>query len=273
MTEAGSDRRTVPLGSLCACRSGQALACVLVLAAATTAADVTVGARVGRGDYSGSLQTPTGGQPGTASPARPTFSELRLDDGPVYGFDVRGDIGDIYALEFSMYRARQDSTSVLATPLMFNGAMFDAGETIASEFGFNGYDVSAIAEFAAGSRTLIEVGMTYARTAFEIEIEGASQRRRRGYHINALGVLVRAEHRLNDRVEVGMDTLLAPSYSNFHEWYRIEPFVGYAIDDRWEVRLLVTLDWIDYDDAHKQTLPNHLDFERVTASAELRYSW
>ena len=214
----------------------------------------------GRLTHDGFLQTPAGGEPGTATQERPTFAELNLQGG-----SYRWVAG---AVRFGRFALRARFTDIgevagaeLALPLTSQGQTFAAREKVRTRAALDRLSLALTRSFGFADGMALDLGPWLGWTAFDLGIEGVASRVDRSYRVYAVGVTARLRKRLGNRWHVGFASTLAPAFDGAAGQYSAEPSISFLLREGLDVRLGLRFDAFAYDDSHKQTLPNRL---RVT---------
>lgn len=211
--------------------------------------------------HNGFLQTPAGGEPGTATAKRPTVDELAVGDGN-YRW-VAGTVGlGRHALELRYTTISDSGRTTLDTALVSQGNAFDAGSAVRSSLGLDGLSLAFTRSFAFGEDTRLRVGPWVGWTAFDLDVDGARADVDRSYRVYALGAKAALDKALGRRWRMGAEAIVAPAFDGAAARYTIEPSLSYGLSDRVEIRLATRLAAFRYDDAHKQVWPNRLRIDR-----------
>ena len=218
-------------------------------------------AGIGLVAHEGSLQTPAGGEPGTASAGRPTLDELAVGDGR-YRW-IAGAVGFGRYVLAVRYTAIGDSGSAtLSTPLVSQANAFDAGSDVRTVLSLDGLSLRFTRSFEFGGDTRLTLGPWVGWTAFDLDIDGAAAGVDRSYRVYALGASGTLDKILGRRWRVGSEVIIAPSFDGSAARYVVEPSLTYRLRDHVDVRLAARLAAFRYDDAHKQVWPNRLHVDR-----------
>ena len=141
----------------------------------------------GRLTHDGFLQTPAGGEPGTATQERPTFAELNLQGG-----SYRWVAG---AVRFGRFALRARFTDIgevagaeLALPLTSQGQTFAAREKVRTRAALDRLSLALTRSFGFADGTALDLGPWLGWTAFDLGIEGVASRVDRSYRVYAVGV-------------------------------------------------------------------------------------
>ena len=216
---------------------------------------------VGVLSHDGFLQTPAGGEPGTATAGRPTVDELAVSDG-TYRW-VAGAVGfGRYCLDIRYTMISDSGRATLATALVSQGNAFDAGSAVRAELGLDGLALAFTRSFAFGEDTRLRVGPWIGWTAFDLDVNTAGAGVDRSYRVYALGAKAALDKALGGRWRVGAEAIVAPAFEGAAARYSIEPSLSYGLNDHVEIRLAMRLAAFRYDDAHKQVWPNRLRIDR-----------
>ena len=264
-----------------------ALTAAALLAAASGGAAASEASRfaleIGAGAPSqrGHLQTPAGGQPGTASDQRPTLRELALADGHDRWLAGSARFGR-YAISARYAQIGDAASAVLNAPLRAQGQSFAAGETLHSRASFDALSLALLRGFRAGSadradsagtRLRIAAGPWLGWTAFHFEVDGANAAVRRRYRVYALGAQARADMRIGGNWQVSATATIAPALLDGAAGrLALDAGIGYRATRHLHLRLGARIERFRYDDAHKQTLPNRLAVRR-SAVPTLAAQW
>lgn len=216
--------------------------------------------------HDGFLQTPAGGEPGTATAGRPTVDELAVGDG-AYRW-VAGTVGfGRYWLDIRYTTISDSGRATLANALVSQGNAFDAGSAVRSALGLDGLSLAFTRSFAFGEDTRLRVGPWVGWTAFDLDVDGARADVDRSYRVYALGAKAALDKALGKRWRMGAEAIVAPAFDGAAARYTIEPSLSYGLSDRVEIRLATRLAAFRYDDAHKQVWPNRLRIDRRVVPA------
>lgn len=211
--------------------------------------------------HDGFLQTPAGGEPGTATAERPTVDELAVGDGN-YRW-IAGTVGlGRYALDVRYTTISDSGRTTLATALVSQGNAFDAGSDLRTTLGLDGLSLAFTRSFAFGQDTGLKVGPWVGWTAFDLDVDGARAGVDRSYRVYALGATAALDKALGGRWRAAAQAIVAPAFEGAAARYTIEPSLTYGLGDHVEIRLAARLAAFRYDDAHKQVWPNRLRIDR-----------
>ena len=229
-------------------------------------------AGVGVINHEGFLQTPAGGEPGTASAARPTLDELSVGDG-----HYRWLAGAVGFGRFSLqvrYTAMGDSgRATLSKPLVSQGNAFDAGGDLRTVLRLDGLSLAFTRSFEFDGDTRMTLGPWIGWTAFDLDVDEAAAGVDRSYRVYALGARATLDRILGRRWRVGAEAIVAPAFEGAAARYTVEPSLSYRVRDHVEIRLATRLAAFRYDDAHKQVWPNRLRVDRrVIPAVSVRFS-
>jgi hypothetical protein len=162
------------------------------------------------GGLSGHLHTPTGGQPGTTSPNRPTVGEIGLDGlDAMPCLDARFGFTPRHELHLTYVAIERSGTDVLGTTLISQGRTFPAGSAVRSEFGLDtvriGYRPHAWQCCTDQWRLTPEFGVGMALFEYQLNSPSASGPVDRSYNVGFpyLGLLY--ERPLSDRLQFETD--------------------------------------------------------------------
>ena len=253
---------------------------LMALAAACTAAEdlsdrhfaVEVGMGLGLVSHEGFLQTPAGGQPGTASAGRPTLDELAVGDGHYRWIAGAAGFGR-YALAVRYTAIGDSGSATLSTPLVSQGNAFDAGSDVRTVLSLDGLSLAFTRSFELRGDTRLTLGPWLGWTAFDLDIDGATAGVDRSYRVYALGASATLHRTLGRRWRVGTEAIIAPAFDGSAARYTVEPSLTYRLRDHVEIRLAARLAAFRYDDAHKQAWPNRLRVDRrVMPAVSVRFS-
>ena len=227
---------------------------------------------LGRVDASGHLQTPAGGQVGTASAKRPTLAEAALDGGHYRWLAASVNLGG-GRLRLRYADVAAQGREALASPLVSQGRAFDAGETIRSRAAFDTLTLGWTWRFEReGWRA--ELGPQVRWTAFDLRIDGAGQAVDRRYRVYAVGAFGILSKQLRERLHGTLEATIAPAFDGAASAYALAPSIEYRVGERFGLRLGARFEAFAYDDAHKQTLPNDLSVRRrLLPTLALRARW
>lgn len=211
--------------------------------------------------HDGFLQTPAGGEPGTATAGRPTVDELAVGDGS-YRW-VAGTVGlGRYALDVRYTTIGDSGHATLDTALVSQGNAFDAGSAVRTTLGLDGLSLAFTRSFAFGEDTRLRVGPWVGWTAFDLDVDGAGAAVDRSYRVYALGVNAVLDRTIGGGWRVAAEAIVAPAFEGAATRFTVEPSLSYGLSDRVEVRLATRLAAFRYDDGHKQVWPNRLRIDR-----------
>lgn len=211
--------------------------------------------------HDGFLQTPAGGEPGTATAKRPTVDELAVGDGSYCW--VAGTVGfGRYALAVRYTTISDSGRATLASALVSQGNAFDAGSDVRTELSLDGLSLAFTRSFAFGEDTRLKVGPWIGWTAFDLDVLAAGAGVDRSYRVYALGANAVLDKALGRRWRVGAEAIVAPAFEGAAARFTVEPSLSYGLNDHVEIRLATRLAAFRYDDAHKQVWPNRLRIER-----------
>lgn len=211
--------------------------------------------------HDGFLQTPAGGEPGTATAKRPTVDELAVGEGN-YRW-VAGTVGfGRYALDVSYTTISDSGRTTLATALVSQGNAFDAGSDLRTTLRLDGLSLAFTRSFAFGEDTRLGIGPWIGWTAFDLQIDAAAAGVDRSYRVYALGAKAAFDKALGGRWRAGAEAVVAPAFEGAAARYSVEPWLSYALIEGVEIRLAMRLAAFRYDDAHKQVWPNRLQVDR-----------
>ena len=255
--------------------------CQRVLPAAWLAASLAAGSAFAEGSLevglgsvgsSGHLQTPAGGQIGTASAKRPTLAEAALDGGHYRWLAASANLGR-GRLHLRYADIAAQGTSALANHLVAQSRAFDAGETIRSRAAFDTLTLAWTWRFEReGWRA--ELGPQVRWTAFDLRIDGTGQAVDRRYRVYAVGAFGILSKQLGQRFNAVLEATAAPAFDGAASAYALAPSIEYRIGERLRLRLGARFEAFGYDDAHKQTLPNDLNVRRrLLPTLALRARW
>ena len=243
-----------------------------MLTVASAFAETTLEVGIAPVDASGHLQTPAGGQIGTASTKRPTLAEAALDGGHYRWLAASAKLGSgSLHLRYADIAAR--GTAALPNRLVSQARAFDSGEQVRSRAAFDTLTLAWTWRFEReGWRA--ELGPQVRWTAFDLRIDGAGQavdRRYRVYAVGAFGVLSK---QFGQRFNAVLEATAAPAFDGAASAYALAPSIEYRIGERFGLRLGARFEAFGYDDAHKQTLPNDLSVRRrLLPTLALRARW
>ena len=221
---------------------------------------------VGRLVHDGFLQTPAGGESGTATQGRPTFAELNLQGGSYRWVAGTVDFGR-FSLRARFADIGEVADAKLALPLTSQGQTFAAGETVRSRATLDGLSLALTRSFGFADGTVLDLGPWLGWTAFDLGIEGVASRVDRSYRVYAVGLTAVLSKRLGNRWHVGFAGTLAPAFDGAAGQISAEPSISFLLREVLDVRLGLRVDAFRYDDSHKQTLPNRLRVTRRVAPA------
>ena len=211
--------------------------------------------------HDGFLQTPAGGEPGTATAGRPTVDELAVGDG-TYRW-VAGTVGfGRFALAVRYTTISDSGRATLATALVSQGNAFAPGSAVRTTLGLDGLSLALTRSFAFGEDTRLKVGPWIGWTAFDLDVLAAGAGVDRSYRVYALGANAVLDKTLGRRWRVGAEAIAAPAFEGAAARFTVEPSLSYGLNDHVEIRLATRLAAFRYDDAHKQVWPNRLRIDR-----------
>lgn len=261
-----------PMGRQCRMLLLTALATACAAAEDRTEPHFAFEAGVGLIAREGFLQTPAGGEPGTASAGRPTVDELAVGDGHyrwaagVVGFGR-------YAFTIRYTAVGDSGSAILSKPLVSQGNAFDAGSDVRTVLGLDGLSLAITRAFDFESDTKMTLGPWVGWTAFDLHVDGAAAGVDRSYRVYALGARAKLDKIFGRRWRVGVEAIVAPAFEGSAARYAVEPSLSYRLRDRAEIRLATRLEAFRYDDAHKQVWPNRLRVDRrVMPAVSIRIS-
>ncbi len=248
------------------------LPATVLLVISAQAADYAVEVGGGPAEHRGFLQTPAGGQFGTASLGRPTVEELGLGSSG-YGW-LGGRIGfGRYALGARYAVIADEAAAVLGEPLVAQGRPLAAGTAVRTKASFDGLSITLGRSFPIGEATLA-AGPWIGWTAFSLEIDSDQGNVDRSYRVYALGIRAELDRPLGERWGLGCALTLAPAFEGSAKHHVGECGVRCGLGERATLRLGARFERFGYDDAHKQELPNRLDVRRaVRPMLAFRWRW
>ena len=265
-------------------RVGLALLAVLALPGAAREYWLEVGA--GPPEQSGYLQTPAGGMPGTASPKRPTLTEIDLDRGdcrwlgvgvdfPLGVDNAKAEFGSRFRLRFRMRYAAvgDEATAVLDDAFTIRAGAFGVGDSVRSRVSFDNLTLTLGAVFDLTAGLSAEVGGEIGWTAFDFTMVGAHHRSERAYHITTIGVVGAVTRDFDNGWHLAARLAAAPRTEGTGSRYTVEARLRRDLPGRVSVALGARIERFRYDDGHKQSLPNRLEVTRrvvPTVSVRLR---
>lgn len=253
-------------------RRGAWLLAAALLAAPVDAARFAAEVGAGSSSQRGHLQTPAGGQPGTASDRRPTLRELALTGGRDRWLAGSARFGR-HALHARYAQAGDAAFAVLHAPLRAQGQSFAAGAELRSRVSFDALSVALLRAIPAGERLRVAAGPWLGWTAFHLEMDAADAAVRRRYRVYALGAQANADLRLGGRWRFSAAATLAPALlQGAAGRIAFAAGIGYQATRTLQLRLGARIERFRYDDAHKQTLPNRVAARR-TAAPTLAAQW
>ena len=256
-----------------------------ILAAALTALAVPAVGRdyaldfgFGLPSQSGYLQTPAGGMPGTASPGRPTLSEIDLDGGRYRWLGAKVGIGPLAAkpnaapfhLRFhACYRmVGDDATASVADAFTIRGGVFGAGDTVRSQVSFDSLTLTLTAGFdlpPTAPVVSVELGAEVGWTAFDFTMLGEHHRSERAYHVSTVGVVGAVGKDLGSGWHLGARLTAAPAFEGTGSRFTAEARLRRDLSKRIGVGIGAAVEEFRYRDAHKQAWPNRLQVTRRVA--------
>ena len=220
--------------------------------------------------HEGLLQTPAGGEPGTASAARPTLDELSVGNGHYRWLAGAVGLGR-YVLTVRYSAIGDAGSATLTTPLVSQGNAFDAGSDVGTVLSLDGLSLKFTRSFEFGGNTLATLGPWIGWTAFDLDVDGGTAGVDRSYRVYALGASATLDATLGRRWRAGTEVIIAPAFDGSAARYAVEPSLTYYLRDHVQIRLAARLAAFRYDDAHKQVWPNRLRVDRrVMPAVSLR---
>lgn len=236
--------------------------CALAAVVATFAsADAFVELGGGPLRQSGFLQTPAGGQLGTASARRPTFGEVALKRG-THGWLAGGADFGRYRLRIRYDTSRDDGDARLPAALTSQGRTFAAAESLRSSVSFDGLAILVTRSFEWHD-AFAEVGGRVGWTAFSLAMSGSGGGTvDRRYTVNAVGLVGLLGTKLGERASIVASLVLSPSYTGGGVHHVFEPRAVFRIANGVQLVAGLRFERFRYDDAHKQALPNRLRANR-----------
>lgn len=242
--------------------------------------DLGGGARFGQID--GHVQTPTGGEPGTSSPNRPTFGELGIDNVTVIDVDaaVEWRREGLY-LDLQFIRPSGDAT--LDTTLISQGVTFPAGTAVHADIQLDQYRLAYGHRFDLSPELTLTPMVGGMLFSFDYNLDakgGGGPSASRSY--SKAAPMVGAA--LDWRPQGGpfafefLGSINIPVADAIPRGYDVEARVRYdflrARDRELSAYVGVGFQHLHYDDSNKQTLPNDINFDLGplwTVGFELRY--
>ncbi|MDX1804732.1 MAG: hypothetical protein R3292_11670, partial [Alcanivorax sp.] len=130
---------------------------------------------------SGVLQTPAGGQPGTATPGHPTLDELGLGTTPVYALGLSRRWGR-HSLALTGHMMGSSASQVLANPVTIQAQHFSAGEQVHSDYRLNRYGVRYNYTWQPVTDWTLSPGMEITLMDFSLKVSSSQRVAHRSYH-------------------------------------------------------------------------------------------
>ena len=237
---------------------------------------------VGAPDQSGYLQTPAGGMPGTASPKRPSLTEVDLDGGDYRWLAAhidlrRGDgranrrLGVRFGMRYST--VGDEATTVLDDAFTIRGGVFGVGDSVRSRVSFDGLTLTLCAVLDLTPTLSAELGGEIGWTAFDFTMVGEHHRSERAYHVNTVGVVGALSRDFGNGWRLGTRLAASPAVEGTGSRYTAGVRLRRDLSKLLSVALGARIEEFRYDDEHKQALPNRLKVTRrvvPTASVGLR---
>ena len=211
--------------------------------------------------HDGFLQTPAGGEPGTATAERPTVDELAVGDGNYRWVSGTVDFAR-YRLDIRYTTISDSGRATLRTALVSQGNAFDAGSDVRTVLGLDGLSLAFTRSFAFAEDATFRVGPWIGWTAFDLDVNAAHAHVDRSYRVYALGANAALDKALRRRWRVAAEAIVAPAFEGAAARFTVEPSLSYGLRDRFEIRFAARLAAFRYDDAHKQVWPNRLQIDR-----------
>lgn len=224
------------------------------------------------GPADGSLQTPSGGQPGTTSPGRPTLDELGIDDANI--FDAALTLGwrhhELYA-GAQLVRLSGDAT--LDEELISHGVTFPAGSNIDSDVQLDWYRAGYRYRFEfdtdparQGSEFSLAPSVGVAVLAFDLQLDGTGGLETgRSYTKVSPQIGLDAEWRITRRVALVGEVLSSIPLEDVPFIFSAQIAVEYRVLDTRGVAadavIGIGYERIQYDDSGKQDVPNDIDVD------------
>jgi len=230
---------------------------------------VQTDARYLYGEVRGKLQTPTGGNPGTTSPNRPTLKELGFDHAGAWDVSATGARGDhrIYA----GYRMlRLSGASTLDDPLVSQGRSFPAGTRVGADVTLDwlraGYahrfDVDLPGDTLSNPALYPAIGVAVLDFDYRLRQPGPGDVHR-SYVLPTPQVGLGAEWPLTSRLTLVATGAMSVPVGSEPRIDSAEISVRQRVleRDRLEVEAMlgVAYDRIRYNDDARQTVPNDVD--------------
>ena len=222
------------------------------------------------GNAEGFVQTPAGGEPGTTSAGRPTLEELGIDDVQIMDLSVTfaWDDHEIFA---GGQWVELEGSAVLEQTLISQGETFPAGSPVSAEIEPSWYSFSYRHRFrhdlgAAKDALTLTPSLGVAILDMDYEISGVGgARAHRAYVKPSPEIGIAVDWRATDRLTVTGSIRSALAMTSSPAILAAQLEAQYRLLDARnlsaEAVLGVAYEHIEYDDARKQEVPNHVDVE------------
>jgi hypothetical protein len=222
--------------------------------------EVTVRGSYSYGYVDGFVQTPAGGTPGSSSLRRPTFHELKIDDGGFY--DTQVDLRWRHLDFFGGYQAMDfDSSGTLSRGLVSHNVTFAPGSHFKNEDDFDWYRIGAGWKFFLLEKKLeVMPKADVAILDFNYKLSSGAQQASRSYTKGAGRLGLDIAYHLTPRVTFDVDGAASIPISNTPQiatasataWFHLLPH-----SHRFNPSVFVGggFERIEYED--NQQMPNH----------------
>lgn len=215
-----------------------------------------------RADLSGYLQTPAGGQPGTATVHHPTFRELNIDSAPVYsGVVERRFRNGILIAGARLLNPHE--TATLRGSFIAQNRQFDQGSTATTHLRLSWYRLGGLYHLPhrwLHQRLSLWAGADLAAFDFAIHIHQDNRDAQRSYMKTGLRLGGRADYRAGRRLRLQLSAFTGVPLPNTPDITSLEMTANYRL---WRERnraadLVAGVDFerMEYED--QQTEPNHI---------------
>jgi hypothetical protein len=222
------------------------------------------------GPVAGTLQTPSGGVPGSTSPDRPSLEEIGIDDAHI--FDGSLSLGwrdsEIYA-GGQLVRLSGDAT--LDEDLVSQGTAFPAGSPVDADVKLDWYRVGyqhrfSLLDEGAGSELLFRPRAGFALLDYRFELGGpASAKVDRSFFKGAPQLGAAIEWRATRAIAAAGGVLVSIPIEGVPMILAAEVVAKWRAirDEAFELSLVlgVAYERIAYDDRYKQDVPNDIDVD------------
>ena len=223
------------------------------------------------GQADGFVQTPSGGQPGTSSAGRPTLKELGIDDAQI--LDVSLTLAwDDHEISASGQWMDLTGRAVLEEPLLSQAQLFPAGSRVGAEVSADWYTIAYGHRFTHDLGEPGDQAITFTPSGgvaiFDIDYElrgegGAGAHREYIKPSPMFGLAI--DWHATDRLAVSASVRAAVPISSGASLLAAQVEARYRFvqgrTGSLDGVIGVGYEHIDYDDARKQEIPNHVDVE------------